>query len=35
MRRRFVGAELKASYFKQAVGNLEAATVKTADLFAA
>jgi DNA modification methylase len=35
MGRRFVGAELKASYFKQAVGNLEAATVKTADLFSA
>ena len=35
MGRRFVGAELKASYFKQAVGNLEAASVKTQDLFAA
>jgi DNA modification methylase len=35
MGRRFIGAELKASYFKQAVGNLEAAAVKTADLFAA
>jgi hypothetical protein len=35
MGRRFIGAELKASYFKQAVGNLEAAAVKTQDLFAA
>ena len=34
MGRRFIGAELKASYFKQAVGNLEAAAVKTSDLFA-
>jgi DNA modification methylase len=35
MGRRFVGAELKASYYQQAVGNLAAATLKTADLFAA
>jgi DNA modification methylase len=35
MGRRFVGTELKASYYKQAVGNLAAATLKTADLFAA
>lgn len=35
MGRRFVGVQLKASYFRQAVGNLEAATVKTADLFLA
>lgn len=33
--RRFVGAELKASYYRQAVANLAAATAKTADLFAA
>lgn len=33
--RRFVGAELKDSYFKQAVANLEAALAKTQDLFAA
>jgi DNA modification methylase len=31
--RRFVGAELKASYFRQAVGNLAAAVSKTNDLF--
>ena len=35
MGRRFVGAELKASYYAQAVANLAAATVKTEDLFAA
>jgi DNA modification methylase len=35
MRRRFVGVELKASYFQQAVANLAAATVENADLFAA
>ncbi len=35
MGRKFVGAELKASYYQQAVANLEAATAKTADLFAA
>jgi len=34
MGRRFVGAELKASYYGQAVANLAAATVKTEDLFA-
>jgi DNA modification methylase len=33
MGRRFVGVELKASYFSQAVANLAAATAKTADLF--
>lgn len=35
MGRRFVGVELKESYFKQATANLEAATRKTQDLFAA
>jgi DNA modification methylase len=35
MGRRFVGAELKASYYTQAVANLAAATAKTEDLFAA
>ncbi len=35
MGRRFVGAELKASYYQQAVANLAAATAKTQDLFAA
>ena len=35
MGRRFVGAELKASYYQQAVANLSAATAKTEDLFAA
>ena len=35
MRRRFVGVELKASYYRQAVANLAAATVQTDDLFAA
>ncbi len=35
MGRRFVGVELKASYFRQAVQNLAAATRKTEDLFAA
>jgi DNA modification methylase len=33
MGRRFIGTELKASYFKQAAANLEAATASTADLF--
>jgi DNA modification methylase len=33
MGRRFVGVELKASYFKQAVGNLSAVCAKTNDLF--
>ena len=33
MGRKFIGAELKASYFHQAVGNLAAAVAKTADLF--
>ena len=35
MGRRFVGAELKASYYAQAAANLAAATAKTGDLFAA
>lgn len=35
MGRRFVGAELKTSYFRQAASNLERAKAKTADLFAA
>ena len=35
MGRRFVGVELKASYYRQAVANLAAATAKTEDLFAA
>ena len=35
MGRRFVGVELKASYFGQAVANLGAATAKNLDLFAA
>ncbi len=35
MGRRFVGAELKASYYAQAVANLASATAKTEDLFAA
>jgi DNA modification methylase len=34
MGRRFVGAELKASYYAQAVANLAAAVAKTEDLFA-
>ncbi len=34
MGRRFVGAELKASYYAQSVANLAAATAKTEDLFA-
>ena len=34
MGRRFIGVELKASYYQQAVANLAAATAKTADLFA-
>ena len=33
MGRRFVGAELKASYYQQAVANLASATAKTSDLF--
>jgi DNA modification methylase len=33
--RRFVGVELKASYFNQAKANLAAAVAKTVDLFAA
>lgn len=33
MGRKFVGVELKASYFNQAAQNLDAATRKTADLF--
>jgi len=33
MGRRFVGAELKASYYQQAVANLAAAIAKTDDLF--
>lgn len=33
MGRRFVGVELKRSYYEQATRNLEAATMKTADLF--
>ena len=35
MGRKFIGAELKASYFHQATANLAAATTKTDDLFAA
>ncbi len=35
MGRRFVGVELKASYYQQAVRNLVAATRETGDLFAA
>ena len=35
MGRRFVGAELKASYYAQAAANLAAVTAKTEDLFAA
>lgn len=35
MGRRFVGVELKESYYKQAVANLAGATAKTKDLFAA
>ena len=35
MGRRFVGAELKATYYAQAVANLAAVTEKTEDLFAA
>ena len=35
MGRRFVGAELKASYFQQAVRNLATAHSKTEDLFSA
>ena len=33
MGRKFIGAELKTSYFHQSVGNLAAAVAKTADLF--
>ena len=33
MGRRFIGTELKASYFKQAAANLAAAVTSTADLF--
>ena len=33
-RRRFVGVELKASYFRQAAGNLASALAKTGDMFA-
>lgn len=35
MQRRFIGVELKASYYAQAVANLAAASAKTEDLFAA
>ena len=35
MRRRFVGVELKESYYKQAVGNLATVSEKAQDLFAA
>lgn len=35
MGRRFVGVELKRSYYEQATRNLEALTMKTADLFSA
>jgi DNA modification methylase len=35
MGRKFVGVELKSSYYKQAVGNLATVTRKNADLFAA
>jgi DNA modification methylase len=34
MNRRFVGAELKASYYQQAIANLAAAVAKQDDLFA-
>jgi DNA modification methylase len=34
MGRKFIGAELKTSYFNQAAGNLKAAVSKTNDLFA-
>jgi DNA modification methylase len=34
MGRKFVGTELKESYYRQAAKNLEAATIQTADLFA-
>ena len=34
MGRKFVGVELKTSYFQQAAGNMVAASAKTADLFA-
>jgi hypothetical protein len=34
MGRRFVGVELKGSYFGQAVRNIAAALTKTQDLFA-
>jgi len=35
MGRKAIGAELKQSYFKQAVANLNSAKVKQTDLFAA
>ena len=35
MKRRFIGVELKASYYAQAVANLNIALTNTADLFAA
>ena len=35
MGRRFIGAELKTSYYEQSVANLAAATAQTQDLFAA
>ena len=35
MGRKFIGAELKASYFQQAAANLAAAVTKNADLFEA
>ena len=34
MGRKFIGAELKESYYRQAARNLEAATIQTMDLFA-
>lgn len=34
MGRKFIGTELKESYYRQAARNLEAATIQTADLFA-
>jgi len=35
MGRRFVGVELKSSYYQQSVRNLAAALTQTQDLFAA
>ena len=35
MGRKFIGIELKASYFRQAAQNLQGAVAKTRDLFAA